>query len=107
MRTIPEKSEGFWRREAVEVTGLPFWTGHRWINVGDQHIGRIQLTKSRAAALGFPIANDEPPVAFRYCVAGPGEYKYAALYDRTKQIRGIPDVKLFPYEKIECEVTAG
>jgi hypothetical protein len=96
----PKVSEGYFIRHEVELTGLPFWTGSRWIGSECFLDMCIMLTKSRARHFGCPVRPEEVPVAFRYCVAGPGTYKYTALYDRTNEMikQRIPDNQFYAYE---------
>lgn len=72
--------QGYYSRQEVEATSCPFWTGSRWI--GDFPDICVLLTKTRCKHFGFPVADDEQPVAFRYTTNGPGTHKYTPVYDR-------------------------
>ncbi|MGC4379387.1 hypothetical protein WD019_21120 [Fictibacillus sp. Mic-4] len=85
----------FHTREEVEFFGKPFFTGHRWFGLEDEK-KRIFLTKTRAAKLGFPIAETEEPAAYRYTSNGPAKLKYVPVYDRTNC--DISEKELFPNE---------
>lgn len=91
----PEQA-GYYTKEQVIKSGLPYWTGFRWINGDRFRQEMFLLTKSRCRTVGVPYKPGELPAAFRYCVAGPGPAKYAALYER-KSIDW-PLEGLFPHE---------
>jgi hypothetical protein len=101
----PKVSKGYYSRPEVEDSGLPFWTGSKWIGADKFKDMCVILTKSRAKRFGTPIKDDENPIAFRYCVKGPGTYKYTALYDRTAEMiaRGVHDTKFYIYEFIAMD----
>jgi hypothetical protein len=88
---------GYYTRAEVEVSEKPFNARGRWIV--EPAGKRIFLTKSRCRFFKCAAMKGEEPAAFRYCVAGPGPYKYAAMYDRTSLlISRSSDMLFYDYE---------
>lgn len=80
--------KGWYSKEEVLETGLPYYTGSRW--TAEPYRFAVLLTKTRCEELKMPILKDghEKPSAFRYAAAagvGTGDHKhrYFPLYDRT------------------------
>lgn len=73
----------FFTRAEVDFFEKPMFTGQRWIGFKENDYSKVLLTRSRCAALGYPVGDTEEATAYRYVVKGPGERKYVPVYDRT------------------------
>lgn len=86
------------KEEALEITNLVFEEFGEYLK--EVESGNVYVLETQANRHGFPVSEDEQPVAFRMV----GNNGYLPLYDRSKHMHYIPFNNLTPYQGFEGDI---